>query len=392
MELGLLFQFALLLFCGLAFAKLIHFLKLPDVTGYLIGGLIIGPSVLGLLSADAVDGLSLVSEIALGFIAFSIGSEFKISYFKRVGVTPIVIAVFESFIAVLFVVLGLVAVGRPLPFSLVLGAIAAATAPAATIMVIKQYHARGPVTETLLSVVAIDDATALIAFGIAVAMAQTLTSAADVSLALSILKPVLEIVEALGVGAALGFAFTMLLRVFKTQANRLVLTIAVVLLTSAVADALNVSALLTTMAMGAVFANFCQKSSEIMTMCDTITPPVYMMFFVLSGAGLNLSILPTIGLVGIVYVVLRVVGKMAGAWLGATLMKADQKVRLWLGPALIPQAGVAIGLTVVAQKVVPEYAEVVRAVVLCGTLIYELVGPAVAKWTLQKAGEIEAGQ
>ncbi len=392
MELGLLFQFSLLLFCGLAFAKLIHFLKLPDVTGYLIGGLIIGPSVLGLLSADAVTGLSLVSEIALGFIAFSIGSEFKISYFKRVGVTPIVIAVFESFIAVVCVVIGLVAVGKPLPFSLVLGAIAAATAPAATIMVIKQYRARGPVTETLLSVVAIDDATALIAFGIAVAMAQTLTSTADVSLALSILKPVWEIVEALGVGALLGFVFTMLLRVFKTQANRLVLTIAVVLFTSAVADALNVSALLTTMAMGAVFANFCQKSSEIMTMCDTITPPVYMMFFVLSGAGLNLSILPTIGVVGIVYVVLRVVGKMAGAWLGATLMKADRKVRLWLGPALIPQAGVAIGLTVVAQKVVPEYAEVVRAVVLCGTMIYELIGPAVAKWTLQKAGEIEAGQ
>lgn len=391
MELGILFHFAILLFGGLVFAKVIHYFHLPDVTGYLIGGLILGPSVLGLLSANAVQGLALVSEIALGFIAFSIGSEFKLDYFKRVGMTPVVIAVFESFLAVAAVVLGLLAAGQPLPFSLVLGAIAAATAPAATIMVIKQYRARGPVTETLLSVVAIDDATALIAFGVCVAVAQTLTSAVPSSLAWSILQPVLEILEALGAGAVLGVLFSLMLRFFKTPANRMALTIAFVLLTSAVADALSLSALLTTMAMGAVFANLCSKSGEIMALCDTITPPVYMMFFVLSGAGLNLSILPSIGVVGVVYVVLRVAGKMAGAWLGGTVMRADPKVRLWLGPALIPQAGVAIGLTVVAQRVVPQYAEVVRAVVLCGTLIYELIGPAVAKWTLQKAGEIEPG-
>ena len=378
MELGTLFNFAILLFCGLIFAKIIRYFKLPDVTGYLIGGLIIGPSVLGLLSADAVAGLSLVSDVALGFIAFSIGSEFKLSYFKRVGMTPIVIAIFESFVAVLFVTLGLVLSGQTLPFSLVLGAIAAATAPAATIMVIKQYRAKGPVTETLLSVVAIDDATALIAFGIAVAVAQTLTSTADVSLVLSILKPVLEIAEALLGGALLGVLFTVMLRFFKVQSNRMVLAIAFVLLT--------------TMAMGAVFANLCKNSSEVMSLCDHVTPPVFMMFFVLSGAGLNLAILPSIGVVGVIYVVLRVMGKMAGAWFGATVMKADHNVRRWLGPALIPQAGVAIGLTVVAQQVVPQYAEVVRAVVLCGTLIYELVGPGVAKWTLQKAGEIEPGQ
>ncbi len=392
MELGTLFNFAILLLCGLIFAKIIRYFKLPDVTGYLIGGLIIGPSVLGLLSADAVAGLLLVSDVALGFIAFSIGSEFKLSYFKRVGMTPIVIAIFESFVAVLFVTLGLVLSGQTLPFSLVLGAIAAATAPAATIMVIKQYRAKGPVTETLLSVVAIDDATALIAFGIAVAVAQTLTSTADVSLVLSILKPVLEIAEALLGGALLGVLFTVMLRFFKVQSNRMVLAIAFVLVTSAVANALNISALLTTMAMGAVFANLCKNSSEVMSLCDHVTPPVFMMFFVLSGAGLNLAILPSIGVVGVIYVVLRVMGKMAGAWFGATVMKADHNVRRWLGPALIPQAGVAIGLTVVAQQVVPQYAEVVRAVVLCGTLIYELVGPGVAKWTLQKAGEIEPGQ
>lgn len=391
MELSLLFDLAILLFCGLIFAKIIHYFKLPDVTGYLIGGLIIGPSVLGLLSADAVTMLGPISDVALGFIAFTIGSEFKISYFKRVGMTPIVIAIFESFIAVTFVVTGLVLAGQPLPFSLVLGAIAAATAPAATIMVIKQYHAKGPVTETLLSVVAIDDATALIAFGICVAIAQTITSETKPSLLLSILAPIGQIAAALLGGALLGVLITLMMRLFKSKQNRLILSIAFVLLTSAIANQLGLSALLTTMSMGAVFANLCKNSGELMEQCEVFTPFLFMMFFVLSGAGLNLAILPSIGVVGVVYLVLRVLGKMAGAWLGAVVMKANPKIRRWLGPALLPQAGVAIGLTVVAQSVVPQYAEVVRAVVLCGTLIYELVGPGVSKWTLQKAGEIERG-
>lgn len=389
MQLNMLFNLAILLFCGLVFAKLIRFLKLPDVTGYLIGGLLIGPSVLGLLSADAVANLSLVSDVALGFIAFSIGGEFKLSYFKRVGITPIVIAIFESFLAVGLVVAGLLAVGQTLPFSLVLGAIAAATAPAATIMVIRQYRAEGPVTETLLSVVAIDDATALVAFGICVAVAQALTSTTKVSLGWSIARPVLEILAALVVGGVLGVAFTLMLRFFKVPSNRMILSIAFVLLSGAVASALNLSALLLTMAMGAVFANFCKNSAEVVEQADRVTPPIFMMFFVVSGAGLNLSILPSVGLVGIIYIVLRVVGKLAGAWLGAAVVKADPKIRKWLGPALLPQAGVAIGLTVVAKTVVPQYAEAIRAVILCATLIYELFGPAVSKWTLQKAGEIK---
>ena len=193
MELGTLFNFAILLFCGLIFAKIIRYFKLPDVTGYLIGGLIIGPSVLGLLSADAVAGLSLVSDVALGFIAFSIGSEFKLSYFKRVGMTPIVIAIFESFVAVLFVTLGLVLSGQTLPFFIGVGRYCGGLPRLQPPLWSSQYRAKGPVTETLLSVVAIDDATALIAFGIAVAVAQTLTSTADVSLVLSILKPVLRL-------------------------------------------------------------------------------------------------------------------------------------------------------------------------------------------------------
>ena len=391
MELTTVFYLALLLFTGLVFSKIIHFAKLPDVTGYLIGGLLIGPSVLGLLPAAAVGNLALVSELALGFIAFSIGSEFKISYFKRVGFTPIVIAIFESLVAVFCVTLGLVAIGQSLPFALVLGAIAAATAPAATIMVIKQYRAKGPVTETLLSVVALDDAVALIAFGVSVAIAQTLTSTTNTSLLASIAAPIFEIFTAIVIGALLGLCLTLSLRFFKSKSNRMTLAIAFVFAVTAAANLANVSALLATMALGAVFTNLCKASGEVMNLTDTLTPPIFMMFFVLSGAGLNLAILPQIGLIGAVYVVLRVVGKMSGAWFGATLMHAPKVVCNNLGPALIPQAGVAIGLTVVAQTVVPQHAEVIRAVILCGTLIYELVGPGIAKWTLQRAGEIEAG-
>lgn len=389
MHLNILFNLSILLFCGLLFARLIRYLKLPDVTGYLIAGLLIGPSVLGLISSETVAGLSIVSNVALGFIAFSIGGEFKLSYFRRVGVTPIVIAVFESFFAVIFVACGLVLAGQPLPFALVLAAIAAATAPAATIMVIKQYRAEGPVTETLLSVVAIDDATALIAFGICVAITQTLTSSADVSLLWSVVSPILQILGALLGGALLGVLFTFFLRFLKQPSNRMILSIAFIFVTSAVADIFGLSALLMTMSMGAVFANLCKNSVDVIEQCDRITPPIFMLFFVLAGAGLKLSVLPSVGLAGAIYIVLRVVGKFVGAWSGASMMHADPKVRKWLGPALLPQAGVAIGLTTVAQTVVPQYAEKITAIILSATLIYELLGPGVSKWTLCRAGEIK---
>lgn len=391
MSLNVLYDLAVLLFAGLISAKLIKKLRLPDVTGYLLGGLLIGPYLLGILSAEAAEGLAIISDMALGFIAFTVGGEFKFSYFKRVGATPIVIAFFESIIAVLFVTLGLLVAGCELPFAIVLGAIAAATAPAATVMVIKQYKARGPVTETLLSVVAIDDAVALVAFGFAVAIAGTLNSTESVSLLASIAAPVVEVLLAVGLGIGIGFVFTFALRFFPHRDARLALVIAFVFLGSALATALNVSALLLCMALGATFTNLSRTSAEVYSLCDQLTPPLFMMFFVLSGADLNITVLPSIGLIGVVYVLLRVAGKWSGAALGAKLMKAPETVCRYLGPALIPQAGVAIGLTFVAQTVVPQYAETIRAVILCGTLIYELVGPAITKKTLQKAGEIDAG-
>ena len=378
---------AIMIFTGMLFGRLAKLVRLPNVTGYLVGGLIIGPSVLNLIPADALNGMDLISDVALGFIAFSIGNEFKISYFKRVGATPIVIAILESLLAVIFVVIGLLIAGCSLPFSLVLGSIAAATAPAATIMVIKQYKAKGPMTETLLSVVAIDDATALIFFGICVAIAGALEGSGT-SLGQALLAPLIEILGAVVVGFVLGLLFLIPMRWFKKDGNRLSLTVAFVFLGVGLADLCGFSSLLLCMAMGAALANFSRETPQIMKLTDALTPPIFLLFFVSSGAALQISILPSIGLAGIIYVLLRVAGKMAGASLGGVLCHAEPAVKKYLGLALVPQAGVAIGLSLIATTTVPEYGATIRAIVLCATLIYEIIGPALSKLGLKKSGEI----
>lgn len=387
-ELNTLLHLAIMIFTGMLFGRLAKLVKLPNVTGYLVGGLVIGPSLLGLIPEDAIGGLSIISSVALGFIAFSIGNEFKISYFKRVGATPIVIAVLESLLAVVFVVVGLVIAGFELSFSLVLGSIAAATAPAATIMVIKQYKAKGPMTETLLSVVAIDDATALIFFGICVAIAGALNGQSS-SLLSAILSPIVEILGAVVLGFVLGILFIIPLRWFKKDGNRLALIIGFIFLGVGIADRLGLSSLLLCMAMGAAFANFSNEVNSIMKLSDGLTPPIFLLFFVASGAELQLSVLPYIGVAGVLYVLLRVVGKMAGASLGGIICKADSSVKKYLGLALIPQAGVAIGLSLVATTAAPQFGAKIRAIILCATLIYEMVGPAISKLSLKKAGEIK---
>ena len=387
MTLNTLLDLSIMIFAGMFCGRMAKHIRLPNVTGYLVAGLLIGPSVFGLLSEDFLSSISIISDVALGFIAFSIGNEFKISYFKRVGTAPIIIACMESLFAVLFVIAGLLISGQDLPFSLVLGAIAAATAPAATIMVIKQYRAKGPVTESLLSVVAIDAATALILFSLSVAVAQALTNS-SASLVASLLSPVREIGGALVAGALLGFVFLIPLRFFKKTGNRLCLTAAFIFAGLGIASLLGLSSLLLCMAMGAVIANFSSDVGKIMDICDSVTPPIFLLFFVASGADLKLSVLPTVGIIGVIYILLRVVGKIFGASLGGMICKCDKTVRKFLGPCLLPQAGVAIGLSLAAGTVVPAYAPQIRAVILCGTLIYELVGPAITKFSLKKAGEI----
>ncbi len=389
-ELNTLLYLAMLLLGGLLCGRLVKQVKLPNVTGYLIAGLLLGPHMLNVIPPNVIGSFDILSNIALAFIAFTIGSEFKMSYFKRVGMTPIVIAIFEALTAVFLVQGILVAAGFDMAFSIILGSIAAATAPAATVMVIKQYKAKGPVTEALLSIVALDDAVALIVFGFAVAIAKAVTGSNDGSSAfITILRPFIEVLLALGMGALLGVMFKIPLKFFKKNENRQIITCGMVFLASGLADLIGASQLLTCMAMGAILCNVTRESNNIVKLAEYLTPPIFLLFFAVSGAELNISLIPAIGTLGVLYIVFRAVGKMLGATLGARIMKAPQTVCKYLGPTLLPQAGVAIGLVSVSSTIVPQYAPKIRAVVLCGTMIYEIIGPAVTKFALKKAGEIE---
>lgn len=376
------------LFLALISGKIVKQLKLPNVTGYLIMGLITGPYCLNIIPEDVVSLLSIIPEIALGFIAFSIGAEFKVSYLKKVGKSPIIIAMAEAIGAVLIVDIVLIATGHDIAFSLVLGAIAAATAPAATLMVVKQYKAKGPVTDTLLPVVAIDDAVALMCFGLSIAVAKTINSTGELSIVSTILKPVIEIVGALAIGAVLGVVFSFFVKFYTGRGNRLAITFAMIFLCLGVCDYLGWSSLLACMSMSAILINTSNESEVVFNQADRITPPIFMLFFFLSGAELDMRVLPSVGVIGILYVVFRVIGKVLGALLGAKVSHAAPVVQKYLGYTLIPQAGVAIGLASTAMTVVPEYGQKIRTIILCATVIYELVGPVITKVALKRAGEI----
>ena len=389
MELTYLYLALALALCLLS-SKLMKLIKLPNVTGYLILGLIAGPYCLKLIPAGTVEQLSFIPEIALGFIAFSIGAEFKISYLKKVGKAPIIIAIFEALGAVAVVDLVLIVTGNDIPFSIVLGAIAAATAPAATLMVVRQYKAKGPVTETLLPVVALDDAAALMCFGLSVSVAKAIKQGGNFSVISTVITPLGEILGALAIGAILGSIMVFACRWFTGRGNRLAITYAFIFVCIGVCDILGWSQLLACMMMSAVFANFSKAADPVFEQTDRITPPVFMMFFFLSGADLNISILTQVGVIGILYVVFRVVGKMLGAGISAKAVGSPKVVQKYLGFTLVPQAGVAIGLATTAMTVVPDEGPYIRTIILCGTVIYELVGPVITKMALKKAGEISA--
>lgn len=422
---------AALLLAGLLSTRLMKIVKLPNVTGYIITGIIMGPFVFGLLwngfnfdlANDAtqspvysyVSSLSWVSNVALGFIAFSIGSSFKSDVIKSVGKKVIVITIFEALGGSLVVAGVLLALHFiwpdtvSLPLALTLGAIAAATAPAATLMVVKQYKAKGPVTQTLLPVVALDDAAALILYAILYQIAQALALGDGFNLYEMLAKPILEIIISLGLGAVLGFLIAGASHFFKSRANRLIWVITIVFLALGLyylfqqdfMGNFELSSLLICMMAGAIFANF-QKSSYItFEFMDRFTTPIYMLFFVLSGASLDLSVFASDkGWIVIVLALIYAVSRFAGKWIGtfgaAKITKAEDSVQKYLGFCLVPQAGVAIGLATTASHAfgsssnpdIQLVGSFVLAIILTSTLIYEIIGPISTKIALSKAGEI----
>lgn len=389
MEINSLLALAIALSAGLILNRVVKKLGLPNVTGYLIAGLIIGPCLLNLFPKEALADTKVITEVALGFIAFSIGAEFKFADMKRIGASVFTITLFQALAACIFVNIALFILGFPAPVAITLGAIATATAPAATLMVIRQYNAKGPVTGILLPVVALDDAIGLIIFSVSLAVAEVLESGNKLSITTMLIDPIIEIASSIIGGAVIGLILCWAMRYFKSSSNRLCLVITVVIMGTAISSTLNLSGLLFNMCIGAVLANMRNDFESILAINDQWTPPLFLIFFVISGAELDLKVLPSVGLLGIAYLIARSLGKYFGALFGSVITHQDENIKKYLGLTLLPQAGVAIGMSQIVIDALPLYGGQIRAVVLSATLIYEFVGPLVTKIALTKAGEIQ---
>ena len=409
---------AFALFAGLMMTRVFKYLhlKLPDVTAFLIAGVIVGPFCLGAtkipgLGFDSMEDISQVaflSNVALGFIAFDIGNEFRLAQLRQTGKTATVIGIIQAVTATILVDIALIIlhfiVGAdvlPLPVAITLGSIAAATAPAATLMVVRQYKAKGPLTSLLLPIVALDDAVGLVVFAVSIGIAQALEGGA-LNVISVIVNPVLEIVCSLVLGAFMGTLLTVLEKMFFSNSNRLSLTISFVIMTIALASVkitlvggvtVSFSSLLVCMMLGTMFCNLSEYSEDIMNRSSKWTAPLYAVFFVLSGAQLDLTVFryPVVMLIGVVYILVRCAGKYCGAHFSSAMMGCTETVRKYLGITLFPQAGVALGMVVSAQVLGESLGGTIRNIILFSVLIYELVGPLLTKMALQKAGEITSG-
>ncbi len=399
---------------GLMLTRLTKRFNLPDVTSYLIAGLLVGPLVLGRLgipglgfpSFDFVGEMSLISDVALGFIAFSIGNEFRLEDLKQIGRQATIVGIVQALTATLFVdaalfVLHLILGNEVLPLStcLILGAIATATAPAATIMVINQYKAKGPLTSILLPIVALDDAVGLMVFAVSNGIAKAIISG-SVSLVSVLVNPLLEIVLSLALGAGMGWLFSHLERFFHSRSKRLSLTVCFVFMCVALSKLeiplgggveLGFSSLLVCMMCGTFFCNLCDFSDEIMYRTDRWTAPVFVLFFVLSGAELDLRVFQSAAVIGIgvVNILARSAGKIIGAHFSAKATHCQDTICKYLGITLLPQAGVALGMSVTVAAEFGAEGALIRNITLFCVLIYELVGPVFTKMALTAAGEIE---
>ena len=410
-SMNVLLSVSVALLAGLLMTRLFKPLKLPAVTAYLIAGVIIGPYGLGMLhinglgfpSNEAVGTLSLVSEVALGFIAFSIGNEFRLEDLKRTGKQAAVIGVVQALVATLCVDLALFGLHLLMPDKLgmpqviTLGAIATATAPAATLMVVRQYKAKGPLTSLLLPIVALDDAVGLVVFAVSFGIARTLISG-TVDFISIFVNPIIEILCSLALGAVMGWILTKLEKLFNSNTNRLNLAISFVFVTASLAALtfqigavrIGFSSLLVCMMLGTVFCNLCPLSHDLMGATDKWTSPLFALFFVISGAELEMNVFTDVAIVivGTVYIIFRCVGKYVGASLSAKATGCDSSICKYLGVTLFPQAGVALGMCATAMQL-GEPGKLIRNITLFAVLIYELVGPLMTKQALKAAGDIK---
>ena len=401
------------LLAGLLLSRLAKLLKLPAVTAYLVAGILVGPyclgafkiSGLGFTSKEDIEAVSILADVALGFIAFSIGNEFRLPQLKKIGKQATIVGIFQAVVTTIVVDVALILLHLampdklPLSAAIVLGAIASATAPAATLMVVKQYKAKGPVTDILLPVVALDDAVGLILFAVSFGVAKAIKVGAT-SIVAILVEPLLEIVLSIGLGAAMGFAFSFFEQFFHSRSKRLAVSVGFVLLTIGLSMLkfniggvhIGFSSLLVCMMLGTIFCNVCDFSEELMDRVDRWTAPLFVLFFVISGAELELSVFTDLMIVviGLVYILSRSAGKYSGAYVSSKMAGCEDNIVKYLGITLLPQAGVALGMANMAMSSIELGAEgmLIANITLFAVLIYELVGPALTKMALLKAGDI----
>lgn len=405
----ILISVSIALLAGLLLSRLVKLVHLPAVTAYLIAGVLVGPFALGGLGIDGLGisheqaaNFTIISDVALGFIAFSMGNEFRVSQLKKIGKQATVIGIWQALFTTILVDAFLIGLHflmpdtLTLPAAIVLGAVATATAPAATLMVVKQYKAKGKLTDILLPVVALDDAVGLVVFAISFGIAKSFTQS-SVGLESVILEPLLEVVLSLGLGFVMGLLFTWLERFFHSRSKRMAMSVTFVMLTVGISLCkfdicgihIGFSSLLSCMMLGTVFCNICDFSEELMDRADRWTAPILILFFVVSGAELDLSVFADLAVVviGVIYIVARSLGKCFGATMSAKFVKCDPKIVKYLGITLLPQAGVALGMAIKATELGPD-GNIVRNITLFAVLIYEIVGPFLTKIALTKAGDI----
>ncbi|MBE6613190.1 MAG: sodium:proton antiporter [Ruminococcaceae bacterium] len=406
----ILLSISLAMLVGLMLSRLAKLVSLPAVTAYLVAGIVVGPFCIGALgieglgftSFEEISALKIISDSALGFIAFSIGNEFRLSQLKQTGKAATFIGIFQAVMAavVVDVVLVLLHFAMPdlltVPAAIVLGAIATATAPAATLMVVRQYKAKGPLTDLLLPIVAIDDAVGLVVFAVSLGVARAIQHG-HVDVISIILNPLIEIVLSLVFGALMGAILTFIERFFHSRSKRMSMCIVFVFMTVALSMLkfqigsveIGFSSLLVCMMLGTMFCNLCDYSEELMERVDGWTTPLFIVFFVLSGAELDISVFGEgmIVLIGVVFLLARAIGKYVGAFVSAKWMKCDDNACKYLGITLLPQAGVALGMSLQVGDL-GDAGALIRNIVLFSVLILELVGPMLSKIALTKAGDI----
>lgn len=378
---------AIMLLMGFLLTRLTKLVKLPNVTGYILAGVLIGPYALNLIPKSVANGMDFVTDVALAFIAFGVGKYFKLERLRKNGRQVLILTVFESLMAaaLIFVVMAFL-FQLSVPFALLLSAIGSATAPASTIMTIRQYKARGQFVNVLLQIVALDDAVALIAFSICAAVAQSMENG-HIGME-TVLLPILWNLLALAGGVLAGWLLHKLISDQRSSQHRLILVVTMLLAITGMCTALNISPLLACMVMGAVYINL-SGNKKVFKQVNGFTPPIQMLFFVLSGMRLDLTALAAAGVIGIVYFLTRIAGKYLGAWVGALISKTTLPVRHYLGMALIPQAGVSIGLAVLGQRILPaESGALLSTIILSSGILYEMIGPACAKAAIFLSGSV----